>query len=151
MQRHRLLFCISLYAVILIYAALAFALGEALALLTVVALGLPMVAYLAAEWIVTPLVAGYAGFQSRFSHAQALLVGIPLALLYVVVTPTLDTGPEGLYVRVPWLGLYAAKVDQIGPVLGERLRWWACVYAAGYAVGMVSRWVCPRGDCRQMR
>jgi len=104
-----------------------------------------MIAYLAMEWIATPVVAGFAGLQSRYSHRQALLLGVPLVLLFTVATPTASSGGAGLYVIVPWLSLYQAKKVQMLPVLTQRLEWWAVIYALGYALGVVSRRLRPHG------
>lgn len=137
---------IFLYAGVLVYAALMYALGPLAPIATIaLGLGLLIIPYLALEWVATPVVAALMGFQARWSVAAALVVGLPLVVLFAVVTPVVSSGSEFLGVPVPRLAVFAKSKTSIWPVLRERLVWWGALYTCALIVGRLSRHVPTRG------
>ncbi|MCX7514653.1 hypothetical protein [Frateuria sp. STR12] len=136
----------TLYKAIFGYAVMCLVLGKMLQVVTVVlGFGLLIVAYLGLEWVATPLVAAYAGVQSRWSPRRALWAGIPLFVVFTVVTPVVDSGASALPMPVPWLSVFQAKKAEVLPVIEMRLAWWACVYGVAYVLGLFSRRFRPAG------
>lgn len=123
-----------LYAGIILYAAINLVLGEYVSIITIrVGFGLPIIPYLIIEWIVTPLVVAYSGFQSRWSKKDALCVGLPLFVLYTVVTPVVSSGG---WVPVPWLSVFSQELQTVLPIISTRLLWWGGLYSVAYLWGM---------------
>lgn len=126
-----------LYAGIILYATLNLLLGEYVGVITIrVGFGLPIIPYLIIEWIVTPLVAVYSGFQSQSSKKDALCVGLPLFVLYTVVTPVVGSGG---WVPVPWLSVFSQELQTVLPIISTRLLWWGGLYSVAYLCGMFVR------------
>ena len=132
------------YAVVLVYAALAFYLGPLVPLGTiVVGFGLLIVPYLALEWVATPVVAVAMGYCARWSIGASVLLGVPLVALYALVTPVVSSGDPTLSVPVPWLSVYEANKVSIVPMISERLHWWASLYLLSALAGRLSRGLVP--------
>jgi hypothetical protein len=137
-------FIFALYASILAYGAATYFLGESLQLLTVVVgFGLLIVPYLTFEWVAAPVVALAMGFQARWSFMTSIVLGVPLVVLFTVITPVISSGNSSLPIPVPWLSVFEIGKSEVIPIIRERLIWWAGAYLAGMLIGWISRFVRP--------
>ena len=134
------------YAVTLALAALMYALGDFVALFTILAsFGSPvMLLYFAVDWFVPPLVAFACGYGARRSAPRAWLLGYPLVALVTFVTPVASTKHQVLAVPVPWLAAYRAAKDEVLAAMPERLAWVSIVFLAAVLAGAVHRWIADR-------
>lgn len=133
-----------LYVGVLVYAALTYLLGPVIPIATIaLGFGLLIIPYLMLEWVATPVVAALMGFQARWSVVAALIVGLPLVVLFTVITPVVSSGSESLAVPVPWLAVFAQSKSDIMPIVRERLLWWGALYACAMAIGRLSRYLRP--------
>ena len=135
---------LALYAFTLCYAAVNYLLGEFVALLTLlIGFGLPIFAYLALEYIATPLIGCLAGFQARWSVLRALLLGYPLLVLAALVFPVGNT-KKAMPVPVPWLAAYEASRDEVMSAMRERIVWLSALFLVLVAAGLASRAITGR-------
>ncbi|MGH8082185.1 MAG: hypothetical protein ACREP7_16545 [Lysobacter sp.] len=95
----------TLYILALVYAGIAYFGGDGLGALTVVFIGIPMIAYLVA-FVLTYVLAAVSAYSlpRRRSLIFTWLVGFPCALLYAAITP-MQGDKSMLGVPVPWLAV----------------------------------------------
>jgi len=135
---------VTLYLFILAYGAITYALGSFLQVLTVVlGFGLLIIPYLMLEWIATPLVALTMGFQARWSFSISIFLGVPLIVLFTVITPVVVSGNNSLPMPVPWLSVFEKGRFEVIPIIHERLIWWGGTYMAAVFIGRISRFIRP--------
>ncbi|MDC6171138.1 hypothetical protein [Paucibacter sp. XJ19-41] len=135
---------VTLYLGVLLYAALMYLLGPLVPVATIaLGFGLLVIPYLMLEWIATPAVAAFMGFQARWSVAVALVIGLPLVALFTVITPVVSSGSESLAVPVPWLAVFAKSKSSVMAVVRERLVWWGTLYLSAVVAGRLSLHVRP--------
>ena len=127
-----------MYAVAIGYAALALAVGEdGIIMIEVFGFGLPVLIWPMMEWVIAPLVAITVGLQARESIPRALL-GIPLVLLFALVTPTVKGKNTVIPAEVPWLAHHSFG-DAIVSVLLMRLLLWGGLFFISMVAAMVLR------------
>lgn len=134
------------YVITLALAALMYALGDFVALFTILAsFGSPiMLLYFAVDWFVPPLVAFACGYGARRSAPRAWLLGYPLVALVTFVTPVASTKHQVLAVPVPWLAAYRVAKDEVLAAMPERLAWVSLVFLGAMLAGAVHRWIADR-------
>lgn len=129
----------TLYGVAIAYAALAYLVGEnGIIMIEVIGFGLPMILWLALEWIAPLSIAVFMGFQARTSIVKALL-GAPIVVLYCLVTPTVHARNIVLPALIPWLAAFPSSLNQALPIIQERLVLWGCVFLAAVVLGRIGR------------
>lgn len=127
-----------LYAVVIGYAVLAFAVGEnGIIMIEVFGFGLPVLIWPLLEWVAPPLVAMTEGLRARESISSALR-GIPLVLLFAIVTPTVKGKNVVIPAEVPWLAHHSFR-DGIVSVLLERVLLWSAVFLVVLVAVLVLR------------
>lgn len=127
-----------LYAVAIGYAVLALAVGEnGIIMIDVFGFGLPVLVWLLLEWVAPPLVAATEGLRARESIPGALR-GIPLVLLFAVVTPTVKGRNVVIPAEVPWLAHHSVG-DGMVAVLLARVLLWCAVFCAFFVAALVVR------------
>jgi len=129
------------YAVGVLYAAITYFLGPYIPLATIaLGFGLLIIPYLSVEWVFTPVLAVLIGFQARWWSIPALLVcGVPVIVLFTVISPVVSSGGESLAVPVPWLAVFTKSRTAVVPIIQERLLWWGLLFAFAAFLGRLSR------------
>ena len=138
---------LTLYAGVLLYAAVAYFLGPLVPIATIaLGFGLLIIPYLFMEWIATPVVAAVMGYQARWTISGALVFGLPLVVLFTAITPVVSSGNASMSVPVPWLSVFASNKAKVVPIILERLVWWVSLYLVALVTGRISRHIRPPID-----
>ncbi|HRE16397.1 MAG TPA: hypothetical protein PLW86_04910 [Rhodocyclaceae bacterium] len=110
--------------------------------ITVIGFGIPALALLLMEWVVPPLVAIIIGLQSRWSFEKAAH-GLPLVLLFGVITPSVPGRNVVLPANVPWLAEFPASTVDAASIIQSRLIWWGGLFLTALVLGRISRAIHP--------
>jgi hypothetical protein len=134
-----------LYGFTILYAVVSYLLRQYVEIATIlIGFGMPILLYLALEYIATPVIACIAGFYARWSIPFAVIVGYPLVILATVVFPVGNTKSNSLPVPVPWLAAYSASKDDVMREIPERLLWWTSLFLIFLIIGLITRWIVER-------
>ena len=110
--------------------------------ITVIGFGIPVLAFLLMEWVVPPLVAIFIGLQARWSFARTAY-GLPLVILFAVITPSVHGKNVVLPTNVPWLAAFPASAADAAPIIQTRIVCWGALFLAALMLGRVSRAIRP--------
>lgn len=129
----------ALYGIAIGYAALAYLAREnGIIMIEVIGFGLPMILWLALEWVAPPVIAAFMGFQARQSIGKAMF-GAPIVILFSVITPTVPGKNVVIPALIPWLAAYPSSLNQALPIIQERLFLWGGVFLVAVVLGKISR------------
>jgi hypothetical protein len=106
--------------------------------ISVIGFGLPVLAFLAMEWLAPPLIAVFVGLQARWSLTKALY-GAPLVILYTIITPFVHGKNVVLPANVPWLAAFPGSTAEAVSVIQQRIVWWGGAFLVTLILARISR------------
>ncbi|MGB2833539.1 MAG: hypothetical protein WBC07_11340 [Methylotenera sp.] len=137
-----------LYVFAIFYAVLSCLIREdGIILIDVIGFGLPMLFWLAMEWIAPFTVSVFMGMKARESFSKAMF-GLPLVLLYSLVTPTIRGENHVIPSIIPWLAGFPSSLPKALPILQERMLLWCGVFIVSLIFAKISRLTHPSSGTR---
>ena len=128
-----------LYASATVYALLMLIVREnGVVLIEVLGFGLPVLVFLAIEWVLPVAVAAIAGFQNKWS-LQAAINAFPLVVVFAAISPFVSGKSTVLPTHLPWMAAAPSSISQAIEAIASRAPWWLLVYVIALFAGRFMR------------